>query len=102
MVATPTQAEAALFGPGAAASAPRPDAGAVLMGTLGRTWVTEAATRLPAGTALVDAPVSGGVRRAADGTLLIMAAGTTDANRALLDPWARWSTSVRSPVRARR
>ncbi|NYE18400.1 NAD(P)-dependent oxidoreductase [Microbacterium immunditiarum] len=77
MVATPAQAEAVLFGEGGAASALRPGAIVLVMATVGDIAVRSWAERLAdAGVAVVDAPVSGGVARAAAGELLIMAAGT--------------------------
>jgi 3-hydroxyisobutyrate dehydrogenase len=99
MVATPGQLEQALFGPdgpdgperperpdgaeGAAGPAGAPAAGAlrpetvvVIMSTVGPEAVVSAAGRLAAaGAEVVDAPVSGGVRRAAAGDLLIMVSG---------------------------
>jgi 3-hydroxyisobutyrate dehydrogenase/putative dehydrogenase len=82
MVATPDQLEQALFGPGGAAG---PDgslpAGAVvmIMATVGPEAVVSAAGRLAAaGVAVVDAPVSGGVQRAAAGDLLVMVSGAAD------------------------
>jgi len=83
MVATPVQAEAALFGPDGAAGELRPHARVVVLGTLGPAWVRDLAGRLPTGV-VVDAPVSGGVVRAAAGTLLIMAAGASVQDREFL------------------
>jgi 3-hydroxyisobutyrate dehydrogenase len=74
------QAEAALFGPeGAVAALP---AGAVVMlsSTVPVAYTEGLATRLAAGgRALLDAPVSGGQARAADGSLTIMASGAPEA-----------------------
>ena len=81
MVATPDQLEQALFGPDGAAG---PDgalpAGAVVVitATVGPEAVVAAAGRLAdRGVAVVDAPVSGGVQRAAAGDLLIMVSGAS-------------------------
>lgn len=76
MVATPEQADAALFGP--AGAVPRLDPGAtvILTSTVGPDFARRCADRLAiAGIGLVDAPVSGGVVRAAEGRLLVMASG---------------------------
>src|SRR5436190_2481320 len=76
MVATPGQLEQGLFGPDGAASGLPADAVVVIMSTAGPGAVVSAAMRLAnAGVAAVDAPVSGGVQRAADGELLIMVSG---------------------------
>ncbi len=83
MVATPVQAEAALFGPDGAAGEMRPHARVVILSTLGPSWVRNLVGRLPT-SVVVDAPVSGGVVRAAAGTLLIMAAGASAQDRKLL------------------
>lgn len=73
MVATPDQVESALFGEhGAAAHLPE-DATVMVMSTVGPEPMTRWAARLPR---LVDAPVSGGVARAATGDLLIMYAAS--------------------------
>ncbi|UZJ26859.1 NAD(P)-dependent oxidoreductase (plasmid) [Rhodococcus antarcticus] len=84
MVATPGQAESALFGADGAAGELRPPARVVVLSTLGPAWVRDLADRLPAGVVVVDAPVSGGVVRAAAGTLLIMAAGVSGRDREFL------------------
>jgi 3-hydroxyisobutyrate dehydrogenase len=93
MVATPGQLEQALFGPDGAASALHAGAVVVIMSTAGPRAVVSAATRLAdAGVAVVDAPVSGGVQRAAAGELLIMVsgpAGPVARARPLLDALAR-------------
>ena len=76
MVATPGQVEQVLFGPGGAAGALRAGTVVMIMATVGPGIVASAADRLAAhGAAVVDAPVSGGVRRAATGDLLIMVSG---------------------------
>jgi 3-hydroxyisobutyrate dehydrogenase/putative dehydrogenase len=84
MVASPEQAEVAVFGPDGAAAVLAPGSRVVVLGTLGSAWVTDLAARLPAGVRVVDAPVSGGVVRAADGSLLVMAAGARAVDVALL------------------
>ena len=77
MVATPGQAEAVLFGDGGAASALRPGSIVLVMATVGDTAVRSWAERLAdSDIAVVDAPVSGGVERAAAGELLVMVAGS--------------------------
>ena len=93
MVATPDQVGEVLFGPGGAASALAAGPVVVIMATVGPEAVAEAAARLGhGGIAVVDAPVSGGVQRAADGDLLIMVSGADDAvgrARPVLDALAR-------------
>lgn len=100
MVATPDQLEQALFGPdGAAGPAGTLPAGAVVVitATVGPEAVASAAARLAGrGAAVVDAPVSGGVQRAAAGDLLIMvsgAAGPVERAQPVLGALAR-----RAPV----
>jgi len=65
----------------------------VIMATVGPEVVAEVAARLGSGgVTVVDAPVSGGVQRAAAGDLLIMVSGADDAvgrARPLLDVLAR-------------
>ncbi len=79
MVASPPQAESAMFGPDGAASALRPGSRVILLSTLGPAWVRGLPARLPQQVRVIDAPVSGGVARAREGTLLVMAAGLDDA-----------------------
>ncbi len=75
MVADGAQAEAVLLGDDGAAAALPEDAAVLLMSTVGTEAVAAlAASRHP----LLDAPVSGGVARAATGELLIMAGGATE------------------------
>jgi 3-hydroxyisobutyrate dehydrogenase len=92
MVATADQAESVLFGEGNAAAALRPGATVLVMATVGAAAVARWAERLGShGIDLVDAPVSGGVARAATGDLLIMVSGSTralDRTRPLLDALA--------------
>jgi 3-hydroxyisobutyrate dehydrogenase/putative dehydrogenase len=90
-----------LFGPGGAAGALADGTVVVIMATVGPEVVAEVTARLgPSGVSVVDAPVSGGVQRAADGDLLIMVSGAGDAVgrvRPLLDALAR-SAPVVGPV----
>jgi 3-hydroxyisobutyrate dehydrogenase len=80
MVATPAQAEAALAGPEGILAGLRPGAVVVVMATVGIEAVQSIAAQVAAvGGSVVDAPVSGGVRRAATGDLLIMASGSDEA-----------------------
>ncbi len=93
MVATPDQVDEVLFGPGGAAGVLAAGPVVMIMATVGPEVVAGAAARLGrVGIAVVDAPVSGGVRRAADGDLLIMVSGADDAvgrARPVLDALAR-------------
>jgi len=101
MVATPDQVDEVLFGPGGAAGALADGAVVVIMATVGPEVVAQVAARLGrGGVAVVDAPVSGGVQRAAAGDLLIMVSGADDAvgqARPLLDALAR-SAPLVGPV----
>jgi 3-hydroxyisobutyrate dehydrogenase len=101
MVATPSQLEQVLFGPGGAAGELPAGAVVVIMATAGPEAVVSAAHRLAAtGAAVVDAPVSGGTQRAATGDLLIMVsgpAGPVARARPLLDVLAR-SAPVVGPL----
>ena len=92
MVATPDQVDQVLFGPGGAAGALAAGTVVVIMATVGPGVVADVAGRLGGGVSVVDAPVSGGVQRAAAGDLLIMVSGADDAvgrARPLLDVLAR-------------
>ncbi|MDX6337856.1 MAG: 3-hydroxyisobutyrate dehydrogenase [Streptosporangiaceae bacterium] len=93
MVATPDQVDQVLFGPAGAAGSLAAGAVVVIMATVGPEVVAEVTTRLGrGGVTVVDAPVSGGVQRAAAGDLLIMVSGAQDAAgrvRPLLDALAR-------------
>jgi 3-hydroxyisobutyrate dehydrogenase len=98
MVATPDQAEAVLFGEDPAADALPAGATVLLLATVGpapvRRWAAALGER---GVDLVDAPVSGGTRRAADGDLLIMVGGApaaVDRVQPLLDAMARTAARV--------
>jgi 3-hydroxyisobutyrate dehydrogenase len=101
MVATPSQLEQVLFGPGGAAGELPAGAVVVIMATAGPEAVVSAARRLAVtGAAVVDAPVSGGTQRAATGDLLIMVsgpAGPVVRARPLLDVLAR-SAPVVGPL----
>jgi 3-hydroxyisobutyrate dehydrogenase/putative dehydrogenase len=80
MVATPTQGESVLFGNGRAAETLKPGTVVLIMATVGAEAVTSWAQRLAAqDVEVVDAPVSGGVARAAAGELLMMVGGSTQA-----------------------
>jgi 3-hydroxyisobutyrate dehydrogenase/putative dehydrogenase len=97
MVATPDQVDQVLFGPGGVAGALAAGAVVVIMATVGPDVVAEVAAHLGDGVAVVDAPVSGGVQRAAAGDLLIMVSGADDAvgrARPLLDVLARTAPLV--------
>jgi len=98
MVATPAQVEDVLYGDDPAASELQPGAVVLIMATVGpaavRAWETRLATRR---VHLVDAPVSGGVARAATGDLLIMVGGAESAVRKVqpvLDAMARTAPVV--------
>ncbi|HEY0247141.1 MAG TPA: NAD(P)-dependent oxidoreductase [Gryllotalpicola sp.] len=74
------QAEHALFGPGGASTALAPGAVVIVTSTIGAQAVAALAPPLAErGALLVDAPVSGGPRRAGEGELLIVAGGADDA-----------------------
>jgi 3-hydroxyisobutyrate dehydrogenase len=80
MVATPEQVESVLFGDDPATSALSPGATVVVMATVGPAPVARWAGHLAEQQVdLVDAPVSGGVARAATGDLLIMVSGVESA-----------------------
>ena len=101
MVATPDQVDQVLFGPGGAAGSLEAGAVVVIMATVGPEVVAEVTTRLGRRmVSVVDAPVSGGVQRAAAGDLLIMVSGADAAVgrlRPLLGALAR-SAPVVGPV----
>jgi 3-hydroxyisobutyrate dehydrogenase/putative dehydrogenase len=80
MVATPDQLDQVLFGPSGAAGGMRDGQIVVIMSTVGPEAVVAASARLePAGVAVIDAPVSGGVTRAGQGDLLILVSGASEA-----------------------
>jgi 3-hydroxyisobutyrate dehydrogenase/putative dehydrogenase len=98
MVATPAQVESVLYGDGNAAASLKPGATVVIMATVGPAPVQDWARRLATKHVdVVDAPVSGGVARAAGGDLLIMVGGPEPAVgrvRPLLDAMARTAPFV--------
>ncbi|XP_027357987.1 uncharacterized protein LOC113867134 isoform X1 [Abrus precatorius] len=82
MVTNETQAENALYGEYGAVSELPPGASIILSSTVSPAYVSQLERRLHSegkNLKLVDAPVSGGVKRASMGTLTIMASGTDDA-----------------------
>ncbi|XP_072952749.1 uncharacterized protein [Typha angustifolia] len=82
MVATEAQAESVLYGDAGSVSALPAGATIVLSSTVSPGYITQLEQRLKdenRDLKLVDAPVSGGVKRAADGTLTIMTSGTEEA-----------------------
>ncbi|MDP8899805.1 MAG: NAD(P)-dependent oxidoreductase [Actinomycetota bacterium] len=79
MVVNAEQTEAALFGQNGAAEALAPGGAVVVMSTVGPEPIRELDGRLSErNLRLLDAPVSGGVARAQQGDLLIMAGGPED------------------------
>jgi 3-hydroxyisobutyrate dehydrogenase len=82
MVATPAQVDNVLFGEDPAASSLDPGAVVMIMATVGPAAVQRWVERLgQQHVEVVDAPVSGGVRRAAEGDLLVMVGGADSAIR---------------------
>uniref|UniRef100_A0A2P2JJM3 Uncharacterized protein LOC100779987 isoform X2 n=1 Tax=Rhizophora mucronata TaxID=61149 RepID=A0A2P2JJM3_RHIMU len=80
MVANEAQAESILYGHHGAVPALPSGASIILSSTVSPAFVSQLDRRLQSkDLKLVDAPVSGGVKRAADGTLTIMASGTIEA-----------------------
>ncbi|KAH7679774.1 Fructose-bisphosphate aldolase protein [Dioscorea alata] len=82
MVANETQAESVLFGEAGSVAALPAGASVMLSSTVSPAYVKHLDQRLEdqqKSLKLVDAPVSGGVKRAADGTLTIMASGADEA-----------------------
>src|SRR5258708_15546569 len=77
MLATPEALEQVLFGSEGLATALSPGQILIDMSTVGPDEVRSAATRLPEGVALVDAPVRGSVPQATSGRLEVFA-GATD------------------------
>jgi putative dehydrogenase len=76
LVVDAAQVDDVLFGPAGAAAAFGAGSLVMLSATLPPDYVADLAPRLARhAVALVDAPVSGGPQRAADGTMTIMAAG---------------------------
>ncbi|XP_024020890.1 uncharacterized protein LOC21392166 isoform X1 [Morus notabilis] len=82
MVTNETQAENALYGDSGAVSALPSGASVVLSSTVSPAFVSQLEQRLlneGKNLKLIDAPVSGGVKRASLGTLTIMASGADEA-----------------------
>jgi len=80
LVVDAAQIDTVLFGDGGAAGALREGGIVVVSSTVAPDYIEALAPRLAAhGVTLVDGPVSGGPKRAADGTMTIMLAGPTDA-----------------------
>lgn len=82
MVANEAQAEGVLYGENGSLSVLPTGSCVLLSSTVSPGYVTQLEKRLNGRSKnlmLVDAPVSGGVKRAADGTLTIMASGTNKA-----------------------
>jgi 3-hydroxyisobutyrate dehydrogenase len=80
MVATPAQVDGVLFGEDPATSSLDPGAVVMIMATVGPAAVQRWVERLgQQHVEVVDAPVSGGVRRAAEGDLLVMVGGADSA-----------------------
>src|SRR4051812_47006103 len=100
MVATADQVEGVLFGEDPAAAALGPGAIVVVMATVGPAAVQRWANQLAQQQVdVVDAPVSGGVARAAAGDLLVMVSGPEPAVQRvqpLLDVLARSAPVVGS------
>jgi 3-hydroxyisobutyrate dehydrogenase len=79
MVATPQQANDALFASEGAATGLRRGAVVLIMATIGPDAICRIERQLAgAEVAVVDAPVSGGAARAASGDLLVMIAGAAE------------------------
>ena len=86
MVATPAQLDEVLFGEDGIADELTVETVLLIMSTVGPAAVDAAAARLaPATTRIVDAPVSGGAARAAQGDLLVMVGGA-EADVAVVRP----------------
>lgn len=82
MVTNETQAESVLYGDLGAVAALPSGASIILSSTVSPAFVSQLERRLQGegkDLKLVDAPVSGGVKRASEGTLTIMASGTDEA-----------------------
>ncbi|KAL2923044.1 L-threonate dehydrogenase [Bienertia sinuspersici] len=80
MVTNEAQAESVLFGDLGAVQALSAGAAIILSSTVSPAYVNQLEQRLLGQNLnLVDAPVSGGVKKASSGTLTVMASGTNDA-----------------------
>lgn len=76
LVVNAAQIEDALFGESGAHAALVPGAIVIVSSTVAPAYIATLASRIGArGARLIDAPVSGGPRRAADGTMTIMVSG---------------------------
>jgi putative dehydrogenase len=93
-VVNAAQVEAAVLGPDGAADGMAPGTVLVQCATVPASFIGTFGTRMAArGLAVVDAPVSGGVLRAGDGTLSIMLSGpreAVDRVRPLLEAMGRF------------
>ncbi|MFJ8078428.1 L-threonate dehydrogenase [Streptomyces sp. NPDC096176] len=86
VVVNAAQVEAVLFGPHGAADRLRPGAVFVMCSTVDPVWSAELEKRLAdKGVLFLDAPISGGAARAANGELTMMTSGSAAAY-ALADP----------------
>jgi putative dehydrogenase len=80
LVVDAAQIEDVLFGEDGAAAALVPGAVLIVSSTVPPAYVATLASRVAArGARLIDAPVSGGPRRASDGTMTIMVSGDAQA-----------------------
>lgn len=98
MVATSDQAEAVIFGDGGILAASKAAGLApviALMGTVSPEWLTDASARLSLdGISLIDAPISGGVSKAQEGTLAIMMGGAPEVCDRLRPLMAAMGTAI--------
>jgi 3-hydroxyisobutyrate dehydrogenase-like beta-hydroxyacid dehydrogenase len=85
MLASPEALDDVLFGPRGLAPALSPGQTLIDMSTVGPDAVRSAAARLPAGVAMVDAPVRGSIPEATDGRLHVYA-GAGDEEFELVRP----------------
>jgi 3-hydroxyisobutyrate dehydrogenase len=100
MVATPLQLHSVVFGVGGIVDALSSSSTLLIMSTVGPAAIDQLATGLrDIGTGVVDAPVSGGVARAAAGDLLVMVSGEdgdVERVRPVIDALASSSPTVGS------
>ncbi|MDR3453034.1 MAG: NAD(P)-dependent oxidoreductase [Rhodoferax sp.] len=93
LVVNAGQTEAVLFGPGGVAAQLRPGSVVILSATTPPAFVEKLGERLAAlGLLLLDAPVTGGVTGAAQGTLTLLTSGPEPAYAACEDVLAAIST----------
>jgi 3-hydroxyisobutyrate dehydrogenase len=78
MLASPEALKEVLFGPHGLGPALAPGQMLIEMSTVGPDAVRSAATRLPPGVSIVDAPVRGSTREASEGELIILVGGAED------------------------